>query len=424
MPQSKGSPLSVEGGHRLRRVPVSGSRSLRGGLGDPAQFFGRQLDVRALCVLLEIAALLRPGDGDDVLALREHPGKRELRRRRALLLGDLLHALDEAEVLVEVRSLEARVVAPVIVLGQVLERLEAAGEEAAPERAVGDETDPQLAHGGEDLVLHVAAPEGVLRLQRRDRMHLVRAADGLRRRFREPEIADLPRLHQVRHRAHGFLDGHGLVDPVLVVEIDRLDPEPPERLFAALLDVVGLAVDAQELSVLGADVPELGREKYLVALSGDGSADQLFVLEWPVHVRRIEKGDTELERPVDGGDRLGVVAAGVELAHPHATEADRGDVHALLSQCARFHGRFFYYLAAPAASLTGWPPASPPSSRATTGCSSEGRRSRSPGRRCSRSPSSGSSTSSPGPRSLSASSGSSASCPSPPSPWAEASSPM
>src|SRR3954469_23468047 len=139
MPQSKGSPLSVEGGHRLRRVPVSGRRSLRGRVRDPAQLLGCQVDVRAPGVLLEIAALLRPGDGDDVLALREGPGERELRRRRALLLGDLLHALDETEVLVEVRSLEARVVAPVIVLRQVVELLEAAGEEAAPERAVGDE---------------------------------------------------------------------------------------------------------------------------------------------------------------------------------------------------------------------------------------------------------------------------------------------
>ena len=57
-------------------------------------------------------------------------------------------------------------------------------EEAAPERAVGDEADAELAHGGEDLVLGIPAPERVLGLQGGDGMDRVRPADRGRRGLR------------------------------------------------------------------------------------------------------------------------------------------------------------------------------------------------------------------------------------------------
>jgi hypothetical protein len=58
-------------------------------------------------------------------------------------------ARHEIEVLLEVFALEARRVAPVVVRREVLELLELAGQEAAPERAVGDEADAELpAHRG------------------------------------------------------------------------------------------------------------------------------------------------------------------------------------------------------------------------------------------------------------------------------------
>ena len=53
------------------------------------------------------------------------------------------------------------------------------------------------------------------------------------------------------------------------------------------------------------------------------AADELLVLERPVHVGGVEEVDAELERAVDRGDRLGVVASAVELAHAHAAESHR-----------------------------------------------------------------------------------------------------
>ena len=132
--------------------------------------------------------------------------------------------LDQLQVALEVLALEARAVAAEVVLGQVLARAEAAGEEAAAERAVGDEADPQLAQGRQDLVLGIAAPERVLGLQRRDRMGRVGAADRLRRRLGEAEVAHLALLDQLGHRADRLLDRHLGIDPVLVVEVDVSTP--------------------------------------------------------------------------------------------------------------------------------------------------------------------------------------------------------
>src|SRR5205085_10530032 len=74
---------------------------------------------------------------------------------------------------------------------------------------------------------------------------------------------------------------------------------------------------------------------HLLAPVADGPSDELLVAEGAVHVRGVQEVDPQLDRAVDGGDRLLVVAAGVELAHPHAAEAHRGDLE--LTQFAAFH---------------------------------------------------------------------------------------
>ena len=122
--------------------------------------------------------------------------------------------------------------APEVVGLEVLGRGDLAGQETAAERAVGDEADAQLAHGGEDLVLGIARPQRVLGLQRGDRMHGVRAADRRRRRLRQSQEPDLAGVDQLRHRADGLLDRHVGIDPVLVVEVDVVDAEPPQRRVA------------------------------------------------------------------------------------------------------------------------------------------------------------------------------------------------
>ena len=184
---------------------------------------------------------------------------------------------------------------------------------------------PQLAHGRQDLVLGIAAPERVLGLQRGDRMDRMRAADRLRRRFGQAEVADLAGADEIGHRADRLLDRRRAVDAMLVVEIDVIDAEALQRRVARLAHVVGLPADAEERAVVAAHVAELRRQHDLVAAVADGAADQLLVRERAVHVGRVEKVAAEVERAMDRGDRLRVIVGAVELRHPHAAEADGGD---------------------------------------------------------------------------------------------------
>ena len=151
-------------------------------------------------------------------------------------------------------------------------------------------------------------------------------------------MAHLARPYQVAHGADGLLDRHGAVHPMLVVQVDVVGAEPLERRVARSLHVVGPAVHAEPLPLFVALVAELGGEHDLVAPAANGRAHQPLVGERPVHVGRIEEGDAEIESAVDGGDRLGVIPAGVELGHSHAAEAEGGDDEIGGTEAARVHG--------------------------------------------------------------------------------------
>jgi hypothetical protein len=112
---------------------------------------------------------------------------------------------------------------------------------------------------------------------------------------------------------------------VLVVEVDVLDAEALQAGVAGRADVLGAAVDADPGPVGEPLVAELGGQLHLVSAAGDGLADELLVGERPVHVGGVEEGDSEIEGAVDGVDALLLVGRAVELAHPHAAQAERGD---------------------------------------------------------------------------------------------------
>src|SRR5437867_669370 len=292
---------------------------------DRRQVLGRERDRERARVLLEVRPPLGPRDGDDVLALREHPGERELRGLAALARRERFEVAHEVEILLEVLALEAGREAAVVVGREVLEALDLPGQEAAPERAVGDEADPELATGGEDPVLRVAAPERVLGLHRGDRVHRAGAAERLGPRLGEAEPAHLARAHEVGHRTHGVLDRGARVHPVLVVEVDRLDAEALQAPVACGAHVLRPPVDGAHPRVVAAHDAELGGDDDLVAPAADPAPDELLVGVGAVHVGGVEEVDAEVERAVDGRDRFAVVVRAVELRHPHAAEADGGD---------------------------------------------------------------------------------------------------
>ena len=239
----------------------------------------------------------------------------------------------------EVLLLEARAAAPEVLLVEVVDRADPAGEEAAAERAVGDEADPELAHRRQDLRLGIARPERVLGLQRRDRMDGVRAANRVRGRLGEPEVAHLPLLDELGHRADGLLDRRLEVDAVLVVEVDRLDAEPlaatPRRRSGRTR---ALPLMPRYSPCGAAHVPELRREHDLGRGGRRSPCRRARSFAHGPYMSAVSRKVT----PSSSARWIVAIASpssvgAVELGHPHAAEPERRDLEPLRAQLPRLH---------------------------------------------------------------------------------------
>ena len=137
----------------------------------------------------------------------------------------LPHEVDEGEVRLECLLLEARQGGADVSLAELGLGGDLTGQEAAPERAEGHEADAELLQGGQDLVLGLAPEEGVLALQRGDRLHGVGAADRCDAGLGHPEVVDLAGLDELLDGAGDVLDGDVGVDAVLVEQVDGVGPQ-------------------------------------------------------------------------------------------------------------------------------------------------------------------------------------------------------
>ena len=72
--------LPINRRHRRRNIPLARGNTLREGRRQPPEVAHRQRDVRGLGVLFQISPPLGAGNWHDVVALRHHPGERDLRR--------------------------------------------------------------------------------------------------------------------------------------------------------------------------------------------------------------------------------------------------------------------------------------------------------------------------------------------------------
>ena len=103
-----------------------------------------------------------------------------------------------------------------------------AGEEAAAERAVGDEADAELFEQGEDFLLGLTPPEGVLGLEGGDGLGGVSAADGFGAGFRQAEVFDFAFGDEGLDGAGYVFDRDVGVYAVLVEEVDVVGLEAAE----------------------------------------------------------------------------------------------------------------------------------------------------------------------------------------------------
>ena len=144
----------------------------------------------------------------------------------------------------------------------------------------------------------------------------------------QSDVADLALGHQLGHSADGVLDRSVRVDPVLVVQVDVVGAEPLQGALDRGADVGRAAVDDAGAAAGVGHQAELRRHHDLVAAALDGPADQFLVEERAVDLGGVDVGDAQIQRPVDGADRLGVAALpGVVVAgHRHGAQTDPGDV--------------------------------------------------------------------------------------------------
>ena len=156
-------------------------------------------------------------------------------------------------------------------------------------------------------------------------MNAAGALQRLRGRLGQSHVPDLARAYQIGQRLHRLLDRHLGVYPVQVVQVDVVDAEALQAAFDRLARVLRAAVEDARGRIVG--IPhnaEFSRQHDLAAPAADRASDQLLVGERAVGVRRVQEIEPQVERAMDRRDRLDLVARTIEVAHPHATQPDRG----------------------------------------------------------------------------------------------------
>src|SRR3546814_3664330 len=70
-------------------------------------------------------------------------------------------------------------------------------------------------------------------------MHREGTIKGLGRRFRQAQPAHLAGLHLLGHCAHRLLDRHFWIDPMEIIELDRIDLQPLQARVYRRADIFG-----------------------------------------------------------------------------------------------------------------------------------------------------------------------------------------
>ena len=178
-----------------------------------------------------------------------------------------------------------------------------AGQEALAERAERDEADARA------LRASGASPSSGSR--HHSEYSLCSAATGCTACARRiaaapasdrPKCFTLPCRDQVLHGAGDVLDRHVRVDPVLVEQVDVVDPEPLERGLDGASDVLGPAVEPPALAVALESKPNLVAITHPVADGRERLADQLLVGERTVDLGGVEEGDAAVDGRADERD--------------------------------------------------------------------------------------------------------------------------
>ena len=128
---------------------------------------------------------------------------------------------------------------------------------------------------------------------------------------------------------------------MLVVEVDVVGLQPPERTLDDLANVVGLAGRFSREARATFDIePELRGDDDLIADGLQCLTDQLLVGVGSVNLGGVEERHALVESRTDELDGVGAVHGGTKGGtHPHAAETDGRDLEPAAAKCSGLHLR-------------------------------------------------------------------------------------
>src|SRR5258706_6893428 len=126
------------------RVAITLYGDLGNGILDVPEVISRELDGCRVDVLPETVERGGAGDRNDPWLLRQEPGERDLRRRRALSAPDLFQKVDHGSVRAASLLREPRHSAATVIAAECRGVVDFAGEETPSERTVRNEADTQF----------------------------------------------------------------------------------------------------------------------------------------------------------------------------------------------------------------------------------------------------------------------------------------
>src|SRR5207237_7421556 len=163
--------LDVDAFHAAFGVAGAGGGADRDHFRDRFGLLGREAHLQCAEIFLQPLDPLGSRDRDHVGALRQEPGKAELRDGAALVGGDRLDPLDQGAVLLKIVTREARVAGAGVALGEVGEIRHNAGEQAAAQGRIGDKRDAEIAGGLARFLRLLAVEQRIFALHRGDRVY-------------------------------------------------------------------------------------------------------------------------------------------------------------------------------------------------------------------------------------------------------------
>jgi hypothetical protein len=128
-------------------------------------------------------------------------------------------------------------------------------------------------------------------------------------------------LNEVLYGTRDFFDRYRGIHTMLIIEIDGIHPEPLERTFDRLLDMLRTAIQADptRTSVGFELISELGGDDDLPAKRSEGLTHKFFVRVRAVDLGGIKEGDAAFHGGMEKRRHLLLVfARPIRKAHSHA----------------------------------------------------------------------------------------------------------